>query len=254
MIQTTVNSIVRGFLAKNGLSLHWYAEALASALEIVQEISYDSQKMVANISATRITVDAYNELEIPSNFVDIIRIGCENGRYVTPLAESININRLAKTSDGSQVAYAANDTGAISTESSLANYFHVQGINQYGEHLGKVFGLRGTDNGQVFKVIPERNKIAVGGAIKEGTEVYLEYLSFDSASTTALVHKYSEMAIQTYIHYMFAQRYPKLFGPEEIRRRNHIIEKKKMRGRAYAIDMETIIRIRRGGFHSSIKV
>lgn len=254
MVQTTIDSIVMNFLAKRGLPLHWYVEALVSALEILNEISYDTKGMVANVTSIRLTVDAYNEVALPSDFVDLVRIGCQNGRYITPLAENENINRLTNTEDGSQVAYAANDKGAVNSEASLANYYHIQGINQYAEHLGKMYGLSSTNRGDVFKVIPERNKIALGGSIVEGTEIYLEYISYNSSSATALVHKYAEMTIQTYIYYMFSQRYPKLFGPEEIRRRDHIIEKKKMRGRAYSMDIETIGRIRRGGFHSSIKV
>ena len=99
----TVNEIVRSALLTAGKPIHYYMQYLHYGLKAVKEINYDSSLKTKSI---RLAVDANNEVTLPDDYVDYIRLGWENGQYVIKLIEKHSFNRLMNLdSDGNQIPF-----------------------------------------------------------------------------------------------------------------------------------------------------
>ena len=85
----TVNEIVRSALLTTSKPIHYYMNYLHYALKGVKEIGFDSP---FKIKSTVITIDSNNEITLPDDFVDYIKVGWEKGQYVIKLIEKDSFN------------------------------------------------------------------------------------------------------------------------------------------------------------------
>ena len=100
-----IDEIVRSALLTCGKPIHYYMEFLHYGLKGVKEVNYDSP---VNIKTLRREIDSNNEITLPDDYVDYVKVGFEKGHHVVPLVEKDSFNRLMNLDDsGNQTPYSS---------------------------------------------------------------------------------------------------------------------------------------------------
>lgn len=246
MTYTNIDSIVRSALMTQGVTIHYYLTFMHMALKCLREIHLHH---LGAISSVELTVNQFREIQLPDNYIDWIKVGYKKARYVVPMGTNSSYNRLPRISDaGQQIAY--DQLGGESTFDPYNAFYY----SQYGEDLGKAYGLGEGTRLDVFKVIPERGVVQIGESVSPGDKIVLEYLAqqdFTSAST--LVSPYAEEAIESYIAMKFAEVKGSRVADIEMLRRNYSNARRMLRASNNELTKEELIRLSRGSVKLSIK-
>ena len=245
----TVNEIVRSALLTAGKPIHYYMHYLHYALKAVKEINYDSSLKTKSI---RLTVDANNEITLPDDYVDYIRLGWENGQYVIKLIEKHSFNRLMNLdSDGNQIPFSdVEGEGTINSE----GYSH--NANDKSEHVGRHFGHKPAYKNS-FMVIPERQKIMLDPSLGTCKEIVLDYVTTGfsgNGSDATTMPAYAAEAVERYILWRFSEHdrtipmNHKLMAKEE-----WIHSHKRYRSRNYQLTMDDVLKSLRSHTNAAVK-
>lgn len=62
MRQYSLDIIVKAYLSKRGLSMHYYIEALSHAVDCMRELNFDTMKTVKTV---KIPVNSYGAIPLP---------------------------------------------------------------------------------------------------------------------------------------------------------------------------------------------
>lgn len=248
----TVDSVVRSALVTTQKPIHYYVRYLHFALKCIEELKLGVLKTTKTV---RLTVDAYNEIDIPSDYIDWVRIGYERGKYVIPLGEKDSINSLPKLdANGNQTTYGDIFQIMPQYQSTWFGYYPAYEYNDYREFLGKRFGYNDSGRGDTFKIIPERSKIHVGSAFQEDDVIVMEYVYFSTTSTQSLISKYAAETIESYIIYKFLRFKPGVPRADiMLAKKDYDDNFRKLMARMNPITKEMIVRLKRKNTKLSIK-
>ena len=246
-----IDEVIRSALLTCGKTMHYYMEFLHYGLKGLKEINFDAPVRVKSI---RLTVDDYNEITIPDDYVDYIKVGWEKGQYTVPLIEKTSYNRLMNLdSSGNQIAYLPVELD--SDQMYADSYYYSSHGNDKGEHVGKHFGHRASYNGS-FMVIPERKKIMVDPSVKTKT-IVLDYLTtglgFETNSRTTLP-AYAAEPVERYIlwrHMENSQVVP--MNQKQLAKEEWIHAFKRYRSREYQLSINDVLRSLRSHTFAAIK-
>jgi len=245
MYQTTIDSIVRSALASNGLTMHYYVNVLHMALRCLREIQLLHS---GAIMTAELTVDNNGEVKLPANYIDYVKVGHKRGRYVVPMGQNGSYARRPAIRSNDQVAF---DSYGIS---GIYDPYNSSYISQYGEQLGRLYGLGSGTRTDVFKVVPERNALLVGEHIGAGEVIVLEYIGQTQyASAGAFIPAYSEEVVESYITLQLAKMSGKRLGEVERLQRDYRNAERKMRAANFALTKEDLLNIERDNIKLSIK-
>lgn len=190
---STLDSIVKGLLIKQGKPIHWYMQYLKYACDAVRELHYDSLR---SIHTEKLTVTEYKAIILPCKYVDWVRVGVQVNDKVKSLTQSNTLNRLNNyDTDGSKIPYPNEDT---TSGNPYYNDFQLR-RNSYDEFTGGIFNNRADWNGSNFRVVPERDEIQFDSDFPF-SEVILEYIGdgLDGDAATR-VDAYAIDTIESYI-------------------------------------------------------
>lgn len=202
-LTTNVDSIVKQFLYSNQLSIHYYVQMLGHAMDISKDIEYDNYP---GIKTVELTTNEYAEITMPDDYVDWIKLGCQNGGTITVLSVNHSLSRIRQTdADGNEVEFNNDITVEELVQAGYTGLFFQNAVNAYGEHLGKRYGRPGGNSAATFKEIPERNIIQLHPAYAGGSKIVLEYLSHSATATTSLIPKYGETVVRAYLEYRYCE-------------------------------------------------
>jgi hypothetical protein len=249
---TTMDSIVRTVLMELNLPIHFYFRAATIGIRTMRDINLGT---LPYVKTARLTVDAFNECNIPADLVDWIKVGTEKGAEIVPMGENRSYNRLPKLDDAdAQIAYNEPAGHTVSINSSFNNYTFGRSINDYGEITGKMFGLGGGTRADEFKFFAERGKILVGGNLTDGDTIYIEYVAYDTSQFHTGIPIVATPFIEQSIKFNFA-RYDRTGRLGDINREQQILslEKRKLRSALTSIDTDTMLRLFRSNYKQSIK-
>ncbi len=249
MIVYTVNEIVRSALLTTGKPIHYYMHYLHYALKAVKELNYDSSLKTKSI---RLTVDSNNEISLPDDYVDYIRVGWELGQYVTKLIEKDSFNRLINLdSDGNQIPY-----GDIESGGSINVGGYSDNVNDKSEHLGRNFGHKPAYKNS-FMVIAERQKIMLDPSLGACKEIVLDYITTGFSGTgsdATTMPAYAAEAVERYILWRFSEHdrtvpmNHKLMAKEE-----WVHSHKRYRSRNYQLSMDDVLKSLRSHTYAAVK-
>lgn len=247
---TPIDSIVRSSLMSHGLTLHYYVTFLHFSLQGLREIEYDT---VGKVSTARLTVNANGEAALPPDYVDWIKVGFERNRHIIPMGNNDTWVRVANTdSTGNQIPWSSSSGSIVS--SSTYDPFASYHISQYGEDLGRMYGIGNGSRNDIFQVLPERNVILIGNLFTEGDVIFMEYLSSSNyADTDALVHPYAESTIEAYIRWRYAEQKTTRLADVERAKREFYNQYRILRARMNDLSKEDLIRLSRDSIKQSIK-
>lgn len=249
----TLDGIVRSLLNQKQLPIHYYMRFLKYAADGYRELHFDSLK---NIRAVKLPLTDYKAVQLPCDFVDLLKVGVATGQYVQPFVMRNGINRLNNLdASGNPTTYGSptqstSDYAAFGGWDWFTNHF-----NDYGEATGRYFGLGVGSQRDTFKLIPERNEIQFSEDI-QATEVILEYIGDGTCCDSATsIHPYAQKAIEAYADWMY-KKHSKSFGlgDEQVAEREFVNQNRKLRARLNGMTMEDIRRSVDSGYLASVKI
>ena len=189
-VTTSIHSIVQSSLMTMGLPIHWYIDGLHFALKCVQEMGY---RDLPQIKSVRLTVAADHTITLPTDYVDWVRVGYDRGQYVAPLGEDRRYNRLAPAT-GTSYGDIYGDVGGLPYSWAYLPGF----LTDYSEFNGRFFAETPNPRNS-FLEIRERNLMQLDVSYDAGSTITLDYIYFNSAASTSLVHPYAAPAIEAYV-------------------------------------------------------
>lgn len=202
----TVDTIVRNTLLRRGYPLHYYLSALVYAKDALRQLHLDDLRWINTELCDVITPGNY--VTLPCDFVDAIRVGLRVGQMIKPLVQSNSINRLhAYDSAGDITTYT--NINEDDPENTLIYtypnglYWGTTVINDYGEDIGRMYGLGAGAEWDTYTVLPERNQIQLNESIVVN-KIIVEYISDGMCGDAASqVDVNAQDAIEAYIFWQF---------------------------------------------------
>jgi hypothetical protein len=110
---TSLDQVVKGYLLQRRYPIHFYIDFLVYAQRCFEEISFDS---IGNVRTQKLSINSYNAVTLPDDYMDWIKVGVENGQFVKPLINRPGMNRLNNFSSGNIVEFGTIVPGADYTD------------------------------------------------------------------------------------------------------------------------------------------
>lgn len=248
-VTTSIHSIVHSSLMTMGLPIHWYIDALHFGLKCVQEIGY---RDLPQIKSVRLTVEAGNILTLPADYVDWVRLGTDRGQYVAPMGTDRRFNRLAPAS-GTSYGDIYEDVGGLPYSwAYLPGY-----VTDYSEYNGRFFAETPNPRNS-FLEVRERGIIQLDVSYTVGESLTLDYIYFNSAAATSLVHPYAAPAIEAYIVWKLTEQRRGLLQQnrfeQQYRQQEYYRALKQWRAQVVGFSLKDLERAIRQGHFSTPKI
>jgi len=246
MTLTNLNSIVNNVLNRRKYSIHFFLEFLIYASDCLRELSMDDLKVV---QAKKLSVNEYNAVDLPNDYLDYVKVGVEVGQNVRPLVETSGLNRMVnRDADFNPIPYYNPQKGNTNPiQYGYLNPINWWGVNfnEYGEFTGRQFGAGAGVQTDVFTVVKERNQIQLTDHLTGLETIVLEYISNgQSADAATQIDSYAIATIEAYILWQMKEStrtYSE--GERERAKQEYITQRQILRARMSDLTMEKIKRI-----------
>ena len=247
---TSIDGIVRATLMTMGLPIHYYVQFMHYALKCLnQELNMDSRPLIKTIE---LSMDTNNEIAIPRDYIDIVKIGQRlDGKHAVKIyGENPN---LARIQTAHNAANTADDTALQAL--NYGGYFFNNFYNDKGEHKGRMYGYGNDVGGSSYKVVPERNVIKLSNKLSNKTTIYLEYVAYHTATSASYIDPRAAECIEAYIIYKFKE-HNRAINRFEVgeSKQEYYNQLRKLRGRLLGLTKTDILRLVRGEFRQSVKL
>ena len=221
------------------------------ALRGIREFGFDITSRVKSIKKDINT--ANNTVDLPDDFVDLIKIGIVGSDGVLRvLSQNKNINYSRQITqvngadttsqsdsqsgpldiDNNLVLNRSDDKDATSTSSiSNSSLQYVFDNYAYQGGLGRLYGTGGGHLAGEYRLNLDQNRIEVDTA-NGASELVIEYVSDEARSTNPVVHVYAEEALRCYLYYKLCERKSNVPANEKARARSEYYnERRKAKAR-----------------------
>lgn len=245
------------------------------ALRGIREMGFDLSNEVRSLKLN--ITSSNNTVELPDDFVDIIKIGVigDDGMvYVFSENKNINYSQSYADSTGAAVGVSssANDansdgvfdrvdskgatTGSSVSSDSLSSAFDSYIFRNFvhGTSNGRLYGVGGGHKSGSYRMNLDQNRIEL-----DTTSVYdqvvIEYIADQARSTNPTVHLYLEEALRCYMYYKLVERKSTVPQGEKARARSEYYnERRKANARMKSFSKEDALQVIRQNFKQSPKV
>ena len=202
----------------------------------IRDLGFDIMK---RIKAVDIAVSATDTITLPTDYVDMLKLGVvgEDG-LVYIFGENNNKNLLANSS-GDLPDYMLGYSDFI-----YRNFLGAE---------GRIYGYGGGKYNGEYRINLEENRIelTLGTSV---TSVYMEYIADEARATNPSVHVYAEQAIRAYIYYRLVERKSNVPAVEKQRaRQEYYNERRLANSRLKAFSKEEALKTIRKNFVQSPK-
>lgn len=254
---SSLDSIVCSQLLNRGYTMHRYLPFLKYASDCLRELIADDLKIINSVT---LTLNSYNAIAIPSDCVDWIRIGMQNGQYVKPLMQTDGFNQQYNYQPNGQPA----PWPAIAEGLSDLAYFGVPFlsyyVNQYnsrGENIGGLYGYRTDGSPFIFQVFPQRGG---SGEVQFDSSLGITNCVFDyisdgrTASGISMIPYYAENCIEKYIDASLLENNRSVSDSSKERLWNKYVGARVvLRGRMNELTADDILSIFRNTYSATVK-
>lgn len=198
----------------------------------IREIGFDISKKIKTV---KLDVESNDTVTLPSDFVDICKVGIitQEG-VIVALISNENITTLPAT---------ANTVGEDDEFDTLIfeNYLH-------NGALGRLYGVGGGHAPGHYKLNLDENRIEIG-QVSSISEIVLEYVSDQAKEANPDVHVYAEEALRCYMYYRLIERKSGVPANEKARARTEYYnELRKARARLSSFTKENALATIRKNF------
>ncbi|QDP56015.1 MAG: putative structural protein [Prokaryotic dsDNA virus sp.] len=242
------------------------------ALRGIREIGFD---VVPKIKSLKLSVTAQDEVVIPDDFVDMIKLGVvhsDGNVYVFGENKNINMSRSINNPATQQVFnsgpldIAENEiddrsddkgpTSGFGTSNSGSNNNFDSYIFRnyiYENQVGRLYGMGGGHLHGEYRVNLDRNRIELS-TNNDFTEVVMEYIADEARSSDPMVHVYAEETLRSYIYYKLCERKSTVPANEKARARAEFYnERRKAKARISNFTKEEAMKVIRKNYKQSPK-
>lgn len=210
----SLDKIVKNILLKRGYPVQYYLQMLIFCKDALREIAFDLSILPVRYKCIPVDSDTFTA-DLPSDFVDRVRVSVRAGQYIVPLVEDLNLQTIPNYdsnfdvqpySDGVQVpdAQTNGNYAYYSNNGYAAPYWWLVNWNSWGENIGRQFGgIVGYND--TYKINKLDNNIKVNENLG-AEEIVLEYISngMDADSATH-IDAYAQMAIEKFCMWQFKE-------------------------------------------------
>lgn len=249
---TSLHTIVEGYRIQRGYPIHYYTQFLYLSSRVYEEINFDS---LQNIKTAKLPVNEFNEVAVPCDFMDWVKVGVASGQLVRNLSPREGINRLANiNTTGNQILYGNPDGVSIDAFDSIFFRGYNRFYNGVPEIEGRLFGRGLGSNPHTFTFVKERGVIQLYEGL-QADHIILQYITDGSSVDNAtLITPYAKSTIETGIEWKRKDS-SRLYSPGEVKlaHNEHDRQHKVLRARIYAMGREKILNIARRNSHGAIK-
>lgn len=258
MTYTSLHAIVNNVLMRRKYPIHWYIDFLVYAKDCFRELTMDDLKCV---QAKILPVNSDdNTVDIPSDYLDYIKVGLQVGQNVRPLVPTDSLNRVTNRNSSFQpIPYFVpnsnqNATGLYYGAINNVNWLTVS-WNEYGEFIGRQYGAGAGVQDDVFQIMKEKNKIQLTDHLTGLENIVLEYVSNGmNADAATHVESYAQATIEAYILWQMKEHtrtYSE--GEKERGKQDYIEQRKVLRARMSDLTIDGVRRSIQASTFLSIK-
>ncbi len=202
MTNTTLYSIVNNVLLKRRYPIHFWLDFALYGATCIRELSLDH---ICIINSKIIPINDYNAIDLPADYQDYITVGRQSGQNVIPLVETHSLNRIVnRTADFIPQPYIDLDKPQTVANNGYGYFNGMNWIgvtwNNYGEFVGRIYGLGAGLQDDVFMVVKERNQIQLSDYLQGSCNIVMDYMS-DGTKVDAItkIDSYAIATIEAYI-------------------------------------------------------
>ena len=265
---TSIDKIVRGVLLQKGLSIHFYITYLVYARDCLRELSMDCLKTV---NYKLLTLDEWNEAEIPCDFLDDVGVGYEVGQLIRPLVKDNGLNSLVNyDSQGNRISFDERTLSSNPRDNYLygqenidygaalywGNGWNYTTVDDYGEALGRMYGYR-NNKSDTYKIIRDRNVIKINEDISNTGKFVLTYIGDGTdCDAASMITPYAISTIEAYIKWQSRENNRSYGLGESKNAENEFLKQRRfLIGRLSDIgSTNDILRAMQKGYYNSQKV
>lgn len=190
----TVKQAAAEALMDIGESTHRMDQFIKWGLDAARDWHFD---MSREVKAVKLQLNSYKAVDLPEDFVDLVRIGYKDGNMIRLFDSDPGISMINDCEDGEVIENVPDMF--IDNVTDIDDYF----LDYMLGDDGKNFGLQYKHNGLgYFKLIREAGQIQFRSTNSTITEIYIEYISdgWDPCNET-LLHPYAFKLVQLYMHW-----------------------------------------------------
>ena len=240
------------------------------ALRGIREFGFDVSSRVKSLKKT---IETNNTLILPSDYVDIVKVGIVGGDGVVyVLNQNKNINYSRKVSDtqttiddkGGPMYLSQNEVenreddktstagaAVLSGDDPFESYVFRNYI--YENTLGGLYGIGGGHGMGEYRINLDQNRLELDTS-SDISEVVIEYIADEARSSNPLIHVYAEEALRAYMYYKMCERKSTVPANEKMRARSEYYnERRKAKARLGNFTREEALRTIRKNFKQAPK-
>lgn len=245
MKYTTLDKIVRGFLAQKQWSIHYYIQCMVYAQRCLEELHFDT---LGIINTTKLSINSMGIAKLPCDYLDFCMVGISNGQYISPLSQRNRMNRLNN--------FEASDEILSSDSELFTSLFGAGNFNWFNDNMemtGRIYGSAGNQS-RSFLIIPEREEIEFDRNLG-ATHAIMTYISDGSECNAATrITPYSKSTFEAYMELQHRKSHRSYgdsaiaFAEQQVTKQHRIL-----RSRSNDITLTDIKNSYRRRSHGSIK-
>ena len=244
------------------------------AMRGIREMGFDVSNVIRSLKLD--ITSSNNTVELPDDFVDIIKIGvvgADGMVYVFSENKNINYSQSYADSSGNAVgtSSSANDadadgvndrvdsksitTGSDVSSDSLADAFDSYIFRNfvYGTTQGRLYGVGGGHKSGSYRVNLDQNRIELD-TTSNYSQVVIEYIADQARSANPTIHLYLEEALRCYMYYKLIERKSTVPQGEKSRARaEYYNERRKANARMKSFGKEEALKTIRKNYKQAPK-
>ena len=240
------------------------------ALRGIREFGFD---VSARVKSLKDTIGSNNTLTLPSDYVDIVKVGIVGGDgvvYVLNQNKNINYSRKKSanptTTDdkGGPMYLSQNEvenreddktstagSSVLNGDDPFESYVFRNYI--YENTLGGLYGIGGGHGMGEYRINLDQNRLELDTS-SDISEVVIEYIADEARSSNPLIHVYAEEALRAYMYYKMCERKSTVPANEKMRARSEYYnERRKAKARLGNFTREEALRTIRKNFKQAPK-
>jgi len=240
------------------------------ALRGIREFGFD---VSARVKSLKDTIGSNNTLTLPSDYVDIVKVGIVGGDgvvYVLNQNKNINYSRKASATqttidDKAGPMYLSQNevenreddktstagAAVLSGDDPFESYVFRNYI--YENTLGGLYGIGGGHGMGEYRINLDQNRLELDTS-SDISEVVIEYIADEARSSNPLIHVYAEEALRAYMYYKMCERKSTVPANEKMRARSEYYnERRKAKARLGNFTREEALRTIRKNFKQAPK-
>lgn len=240
----TLDSVIRKYLAKKGLPLHFYLDFMLHGQDCLREMQFNTLR---SLEVTTLDVNSDTDLvDLPAECAEPVMVALEIGDKIRPIPEDWRVNNRQNSTKDLDFEEGVNYRDV---DSDLESFY-----TSNKEFNGGIFGMVPSYKNS-YRILRDSGQLRINNKNEGITKIYLSYLSRTpkQVSSQSVVHPFAENAMYTYMDWKAAENFESNASLNYGKRKEFYNEYRKLRSMLTKWNPEAIVRSLRRGYFGSPK-